>query len=464
MTFMRTAEILAQAGLADKDLARQHLIAQRDAANAQALSSGITGSLSALTNVGLKGLDIYRQGVADDAMTEAQRLQAAHKGEVGTQMNPGATTDKPYYAEGAGDVATNAVSGDAELNPSKPSGFFDSISSLLGDKEAAAAKARALAATGIANDVAANREKAATTARLAGNDAAENALRTQNIDESKQRMDVEKANADKTNAALAKAQRDLAVHQAIAPALVGMSTLAQINEAHPDFTPDELSAAYNDAKASLDAKSADAALKKSEVTKNNAEASKLFAEAGKVKDGKPLEEGARKDIATLQSQLDQIAALKAQKGSVDTGTLSAFQNSLAQFMGIDDPTKTQFRANTAQLRDELLHALSGAAVSPSEMSRLMEGLPSFSDNDAAYNAKLEATQTKLADLLKNRVGVEKASGANVSGIAVPSTTSTPGQTQASTPAVGPMIRVRLSDGRTGSVPASSFDPSTMVRL
>lgn len=421
--FMRTAEILAQAGLADKDLARQQLIAQRDAANAQAISSGITGSLSALTNVGLKGLDIYRQGVADVATTEAQRLQAAHKGDVGTQMNPGATTDKPYYAEGAGDVATNAVAGDAELNPQKPSGFLDSISSLLGDKEAAAAKARAIAATGIANDVAANRKLASDQAHASTNAAAENALRTQQIDESKQRMDVEKANADKTNTALDKATRDEALRNAVIQAGPGASPFS-INKIVGIDVPIADIQAMQDAVARGNAAGdAKIGFEKAQANQANAAATKDYAEArvaGKGKgEPKPLAESAQVTMAKAKTTMNGLARLAGMDADFVAAHPDAGQglanaiNTRLRSVGKDDPQRSQLLGETMSQFLEWKQNVAGVRFSPELLAKEQEAFMSASDNPDTFKRLLSNMWNDSADRYNASLSIAGNSGQNV---------------------------------------------------
>lgn len=422
--------VMTDNGLADKQLAAQEAQGARDAANTQAWSSSLQGLAHLVPDVAFKAGDVMQKSAQDEANVAAQQAIAQNTGTLGPHdIAEGPATEsgeKPVgpYSQTPGAFADAAASG---LGPQAKSGsaIDDFMADPFGYKAKAAAAARATATKGIADEVTANRDQEEKTTRQGNLDAATLARDSAATDAAKAQTADVAAQAKQRDTAAAKASKDEAVRAAVAKGLAQdngsgrIRGLALISVQNPDLDEGDLAAEYvrqvgagkdSDAKRSLEQANAAEAW---------ARANQANATAKIAGGGKPIEEGARKDIAGMQSQLQQIANLQAQKKDVDTGKLSALQNSIAQFMGIDDPTKTVFRAQSAQLRDQIMHALSGAAVSPPEMARLLEGIPSFTDNDSAYSAKLKATQDALSIALGNRVGMEKAGGANVSGITFP---------------------------------------------
>lgn len=211
----RMLEILAAANLAPQQLAMTQANAQRDVANTQAWSS----LAPLLVNTATQGIGTYQKSVADDADTAARKAALDQLSTTGEHaLLPGAEygaqpdmRDPTAYAQSPADVAKQAVDSNKDLNPGKPTGFFDSIGNLLGDKEAALAKARVNAQGLITNEVQSNRDKATALARQQQLDAqtkstadAENALRTQETATQKANAETEakklQLESDKTDA------------------------------------------------------------------------------------------------------------------------------------------------------------------------------------------------------------------------------------------------------------------------
>jgi len=137
------------------------------------------------------------------------------------------------------------------------------------------------------------------------------------------------------------------------------------------------------------------------------------------KQGKPLEASAVKEIGSGAAALGAVASLRAlrDKFNIGTGPLRAAGNSFAQIIGMDDPNVTQYRAEIATITNQIIKELSGAAVSESEMARIREGMPTYSDDDNAFNAKLKATEKSVARALREALKANRAAGRDVSKFA-----------------------------------------------
>jgi len=180
------------------------------------------------------------------------------------------------------------------------------------------------------------------------------------------------------------------------------------------------------AKTAFDQAIADLGLTKAQAAKywadiqRDKEASALARDKAEgEKQGKPLEASAVKEIGSGAAALGAVASLRAlrDKFKIGTGPLRAAGNSFAQIIGMDDPNVTQYRAEIATITNQIIKELSGAAVSESEMARIREGMPTYSDDDNAFNAKLKATEKSVARALREALKANRAAGRDVSKFA-----------------------------------------------
>jgi len=153
-----------------------------------------------------------------------------------------------------------------------------------------------------------------------------------------------------------------------------------------------------------------------EVEKKRLEIAKLKREAAGDGPKEKVEAGTIKEVGDLDATMRGIQDLQRRNPSVGTGFFRAMQNSVAQTLGIDDPKATKYRADIANLSNEIISRLSGANVPPAEMERIAQGLPDFGDDDAAYSEKLAATMERVDRARKGLVSAAKAANRDVAGL------------------------------------------------
>lgn len=382
-----TLDILAEAGLADKELAREQLRAQRDAANSQALSSGLVGALGVLTNVGLKGADIYKQGVADDANTAAQSLVAQHKSDLGQALNETGGMENPYYGNTPADVAGKAVAGAADLNPEKPSGLWDSLSSLIGDKEAAAAKARANAQTQIVGDVTANRTTAGVQARQQREDAA----KLQNEANARDAAAAAKAQAQANTDRAYSLEEDKAAADENAKSFTEQDARAKA-VADQRLKQEEINAKARGQGGPPSQKSIDEEkLRQQAIAKGEAEAAARDAPPGLTKE--VTSDTQKKKIAAqlTLAKSDKLRALLSDPELAGyTGPLSGVAHFLQGKTGELTQKQQQLLTAIGRNSDAYRVATTGAGASGKELEMLASRVPQDSDTLKQAFGKLDA--------------------------------------------------------------------------
>lgn len=106
---------------------------------------------------------------------------------------------------------------------------------------------------------------------------------------------------------------------------------------------------------------------------------------------------------TSTEDLAQKALLMMQQGGFSTGPLESMLFSGSKLIGTASPEKVAFEATLENLKASFMKALSGAAVSDSEVARLSKFLPSLSDQEGVLTQKLrsliEETQNKKSNFL-----------------------------------------------------------------
>lgn len=105
------------------------------------------------------------------------------------------------------------------------------------------------------------------------------------------------------------------------------------------------------------------------------------------------------EITKLDQAIDLVKVIQAEQPQFDTGPLASAWHSTFAALGAGDPKKVAFKARIVHEFNQRLHDLTGAAVSPGEVARLQKEMPTMSDNDEQFKAKLAVV---LDGLQKNR--------------------------------------------------------------
>jgi hypothetical protein len=100
-------------------------------------------------------------------------------------------------------------------------------------------------------------------------------------------------------------------------------------------------------------------------------------------------------INTIDNALSEVDNIIKEKANVDTGPLAGRLNSVAQKVGIDDPSVSKFRARVGEQLAQYIRAISGAAVSAKERVELEANIPNMNDSDETFVAKLGTLQERL---------------------------------------------------------------------
>jgi hypothetical protein len=397
----RLEEILAQAGLANSDLERERVKAARDEANGKQWAGALTGAMDTLVGAGFKARDAYKGNVSDQAEAEKAQALADHVGDVG--HNLAGVGENPYYGETSADVAKSALPAEQE------SSWIDH---LVG-ADSIRAKARAATQAGVAGQVQANRDKAQAE------QASANALATKQADEEAKRAQ-EQANTDRS------------------------------------FSQNEDKIAADQNIKSLEEQDKRRAL--------DLEAKKIAAKGtgGKpsVADAKGIETATH--LQNAADRLDRLAALY-EAGGIEDGLTGAAADKLPQEAWGDPRSEAHQLAGEAHL--ETPSVVSGAKRLNETELKIAKDAIVGDVGSSDSNAHKAANARRLAKLFREEAAglggtraVTDAARQQTANAAAPH-----GQVGAVL-GVGPMIRVRLADGRTGTIPATSFDPATMERL
>lgn len=143
------------------------------------------------------------------------------------------------------------------------------------------------------------------------------------------------------------------------------------------------------------------ALKKRKL-KAEVEAAERAARGEGGKGGAPpkpaLTAGEVEPIVELQGArnlMEQLGRMKTE-GDIDTGPIANAIDWLRSKAGIGDPKRVEFKALVGTQIAEYIKSISGATVSESERAALLENVPTASDNDESFMAKL-ATVKRMID-------------------------------------------------------------------
>lgn len=101
------------------------------------------------------------------------------------------------------------------------------------------------------------------------------------------------------------------------------------------------------------------------------------------------------ELQGARNLMEQLGRMKTE-GDIDTGPIANAIDWLRSKAGIGDPKRVEFKAMVGTQIAEYIKSISGATVSESERAALLENVPTASDNDESFMAKL-ATVKRMID-------------------------------------------------------------------
>lgn len=111
------------------------------------------------------------------------------------------------------------------------------------------------------------------------------------------------------------------------------------------------------------------------------------------------------ELKGAQKLLDELGNLKKTGGKdgtpINTGPLEALVGFAAGKVGLQSPEWTKFKATAGTQLAEYIKSISGATVSEPERKELLNNVPTPSDDDEEFVAKLEAVKSILDTKLAN---------------------------------------------------------------
>lgn len=167
--------------------------------------------------------------------------------------------------------------------------------------------------------------------------------------------------------------------------------------------------------------------------------------------GKPIKMTAAQTDAiasfdtTMQTSNDALALVE---GGVETGPIAAAKLQAAKLMNNPDPDQLRLEQMLAKIKADFMKALSGAAVSEQEAKRLAKFLPDIFDQEEVIKSKL---QNLASEVERSKSNLLRTLGAT-------------DQTNEGPTGDSLRIKVRLSNGQTGTIDESEYDPSSMTKI
>ncbi|HET8761556.1 MAG TPA: hypothetical protein VFN94_10825, partial [Nitrospiria bacterium] len=164
-----------------------------------------------------------------------------------------------------------------------------------------------------------------------------------------------------------------------------------------------------------------------------------------------------KELDSLSDTISLAESIKAAKsGGVDTGPAASFLNRWAAKFGLDDPKTSAFYSAAKDQLSAYIRQISGTAASDKEREFLQTVIPSPTDNDQVFSAKLDRFLGKVKEIRDRRLSTLSRQGRDVSAY----TESTmPGQPSAGAagPASDDTVTLVLPDGRRKRAPRADAE-------
>lgn len=423
----RFLELMAAAGLAPSMLEREQLRGQQAAQNANAISSAFGTSLNALTGAAFKAGDVMKADAQENADTVAKQALADNATSTGSHaLLPGAEygaqpgmEDPTSFAQTPGDLAKSAVDSNPALNAPKKTGDWlgDFVADPFGFKADAAAKAKATAQGGIANEVTASRDKATALSR-------------------QQALDAQKATGDAAETALRTQE-------------------AATQKANADTEAKKLQLESDKADAEMNLKGFEEQDRRAQIAKL-ADKSKGGAGGGKRMSASDIDQMINSPRAAI-SDLDN---LKAASATAPSGAQAAAGDAASHVPIFGASLQEEVAPGQQDYRGQAAIALAkiNNAMDKRVSAKTLEIWEQQIDNPRLTkeqrDAKIEEIKASLLELQNQREKSLTSAGYNVPG-ASPENTAKPGtKPAASTPATSDRVTVRDRDGTLLSIPRS----------
>ncbi len=421
----RLSALLSQAKLADRDLERERIRAQRDSAN---FATGVGALRSLVPAAG----ELYN-AAGKQAEADADTDVAAIMGE-----NLTSTGDATMSAEDYAAKLTREDKRTAQAEPTDGVGrFFASLDPKARARKAAAVKAQA----GLAAQVKGNRDAVAAEKAKA---EADKAAAKHQADELALKVDIESAHSNlegfKREDAAAKAEADRGSKgtegEADRENRLEVARIAAASRRGSGGSPAPTQKDLDDAE-----------LRALRIAREKADAEKAKGDAAKRDAGEPMTPAA---LDTLTNQRQAIKDVEGLKDKVEGGSIGpggVIQRNIPDFLKFlksDDQVRFE-QAHSTVLRS-IAKSKEQGAITTGEQAMYEKMLMDSATSPSAY-------KQSLADVTASLKDKQAAYEANLK------------QSRYLVPEDGQRIRVRRKDsGKTGSIPASKFNPDIHERL
>lgn len=365
----RLLDLMTQSSVAQSELERARIAAQRDAALQAGALQALSQALPAAIDAGGK---LYGQAGAA-ALEQGSAFAKQHTGELGAPT--GQAGPLGPLLESPADVAKRVVASEPSLAPMPTENVnpLEWIGAKL--QNPLREKAAAQAAAQIAESVKANQQAQQQLAR--------EEQRTRQEREFVRGRDVE-------SQAFQAEQGDLTRQQQV--------TLAkQHAEVVRAQAAAERAARAEDAKQNRDLRREEIAANE-RIAKGRAEAltSAAQARAARAAGPKPLDTATATALADFDSTdklADEISLNPAAKSGQYPG--SQLINSAAQTIGVDDPHYTQLRTDLGALAQAYQKAMTGLGASDKEAAAIVATMPGPGDAGPAFATKMDAFKRRI---------------------------------------------------------------------
>jgi len=128
----------------------------------------------------------------------------------------------------------------------------------------------------------------------------------------------------------------------------------------------------------------------------------------------PLSATERNALTEEQALADQLVSIGRQYQPAYVGLVTGRVHGKLEPIGGLSGEESKFRASVQELRNKTLRMMSGAAVTPSESTRIEGQLPGVNNAPSVFEARLEQTSHNIAMLMQRRREILKGTGADVS--------------------------------------------------
>lgn len=130
---------------------------------------------------------------------------------------------------------------------------------------------------------------------------------------------------------------------------------------------------------------------------------------------KPASPSERTALASTEASIDSLNNLKTLFDESFTGPFAGRKGSILNVFGLNPPKQEAFIAASAAFRNQVIKEITGAQMSESEATRILEQVPSETDASSVWLAKYEQSIQNLERLNKRRREVLEQSGLRVPG-------------------------------------------------